>query len=114
MPKASEIAAEFRKFAALLDRTPDAITPRAFCLFAADTKEEFLGIGRALLRPLKKEVAGENSAHPTICLTYISPAAQFYTRVAQSLTCELIEPAKPAIYRCDPILSDNEFAEVEA
>lgn len=114
MPKASEIAAEFRKFADLLDRTPDAITPRAFCLFAADTKEEFLGIGRALPRPLKKEVVGENGAYPTLVLTYKSPAAQFYTRVAQSLTCELIEPAKPAMYRYDPILSDEELAEVEA
>jgi hypothetical protein len=47
-------------------------------------------------------------------LEYSSKFMDVYTSIPQSFTCTLIEPAKKAVYRCDPILSESEDAELEA
>lgn len=112
MPKAHEVAAALRTFADRLDLTPDAIVSRPFVSFSRDygkdDKEKFLNVAKALPRPFTKEWSGNE-----LQVIHDNPAAYIYARIDRSDVCELVEPAKPAVYRCDPILSEEEDAELE-
>ena len=35
-------------------------------------------------------------------------AVRHYVKIQRASVCELVEPAKPAVYRCVPLLSDEE------
>ena len=113
MPKASELATELRKFADSLDTNPDAEIVKAYLGFSCYAKEAFLATVRLLPRPLKKKVNEYANSRPDLQMSYESPALYAYTTVPQSLTCTLVEPARKAVYKCDPILSETEDAELE-
>lgn len=112
MPLAKEVAAELRKLADRLDTHAERYIPQIFVYMPSDSKESFLTIAKSLPRPAKKAVTG--SSNPEISVNYDNNIMKAWTTIAQSLTCELIEPAKPAVYRCDPILSAEEDAELES
>lgn len=115
MPKASEVAAELRKFADSLDRNPDAeiAVPAIYSHhWYKDSKQAFMNLARLMPRPLVKSLSYGDK--PDRVLTYESPALRIVASIPQSLTCELIAPATPAVYRCDPILSESEDAELES
>lgn len=112
MPLAKEVAAELRKLADRLDGCGEQEIPQAFICMPANDKECFLALARAVPRPAKKSVSG--TTHPQIEVGFDNDIVKIWTVVSQSLSCELIEPAKPAVYRCDPILSAEEDAELEA
>lgn len=114
MPKASEVAAELRKFVEGLEKNPDAEVSQPTMLFSAGNKEQFLNVARAMPRPMTKSLVGQDSRWPTIELRYRTDAISLWAKVPQSETCTLVEAAKPAVYRCDPILSPEEDAELEA
>lgn len=107
--KAALVAMELRKLADALDVQPDAEIVKPYVWFMANDKDAFLALARLLPRPLVKKLDG-----PYIQIGYDNPAIFVASQVSQSLTCELIEPAKPAVYRCDPILSEEEDAAVIA
>ena len=113
MPLAHEVATELRKFADSLDRVPDAEVSRPFMNFGRDylanDKERFLSIARFMPRPIKKEYTDRE-----LKLNYESPALYIFANIDRADVCELVEPAKPAVYRCDPILSDDEVESLEA
>lgn len=113
MPLAKDVATELRKLAYALDQTPDQSVPKPFILFSADDKDSFLRIARSIPRPFKKSIDGEDTRWPEITVTHETETAYIWAKVPQSLTCELVEPAKPAVYRCEPILSAEEDAELE-
>lgn len=113
MPKSSEIAAALRFLADHLDRYPDLEQKRPWVNFYCGTKEEFLAGAQILPRPIKKSENGDHSeSWSRIILTHEIPAIDLQVSVLKSLTCELVEPAKPAVYRCDPILSAIEEAQL--
>lgn len=113
MPKAAEVALELRKLADSLDRGPDTeITPAAL-MFHVDEKEIFKGLVRILPHPLTKSIFLPDSKYPYLHMTYDSKGLRVIAAIKQSLSCELIEPAKPAVYRCEPILSEAEEAALE-
>lgn len=111
---AGVVAAELRKIADALDAQPDAEIIKPYISFLGNTKEEFLSTARLLPRPLAKKIEGAESKWPSMRLTCTGMAIHVSASVPQSLTCELVEPARPAVYRCDPILSEAEEAEVIA
>lgn len=111
MPLAKDVAAELRKLADSLDKTPEQSVPHVFIHMSHHDKESFLSAARNMPRPFIKEVTP--SSYPELRLKYKTDAIHFWNCVPQSLTCELVEPAKPAVYRCDPILSLEEDAELE-
>lgn len=116
MPKAHEIATELRKLADALDAQPDAELVRPFLSWhhhSASEKGSFLSIAQIMPRPFKKTVDTLGS-NPVLDIQYQSNAITAYAQIPQSLTCELVEPAKPAVYRCDPILSALEEAQLES
>jgi len=112
MPKANEVATELRKLADALDRNPNAEVPHPYMGFGmsynAGDKERFLAIAAVLPRPLKK-VYRDNEFR----LEYESPTISVAARIDRQKVCELIEPAKPAVYRCDLILSEAEESLLE-
>lgn len=113
MPLAKEVAAELRKLADSLDCNGDAelIQPTIFFIHSGESsKAPFLALARLLPRPIVK---GENYSKEKIKLEYESAGLDIYVTIPKSLTCELVESAKPAVYRCDPILSAEEDAELE-
>jgi hypothetical protein len=114
MITAGQVAIELRKLADALDAQPDAKIIRPYVFFMGDEKDSFLNTARLLPRPLKKKLDDYGDKYRKIRIMYDTPAISIEASVPQSLTCELVEPAKPAVYRCAPILSDAEEAGVIA
>jgi hypothetical protein len=111
--KAGLVAIELRKLADALDVQPDAEIITPWIMFHGYEKDEFLATARLLPRPLTKKVEDDGSKWARVRLECKSPI-NISASAPQSLTCELVEPAKPAVYRCAPILSEEEDAEVLA
>jgi hypothetical protein len=115
MPKASEIAIELRKMADALDTEPDAQMVRPFLSwhhYSGSEKASFISIAKMMPRPFRK-VVDTLTTNPVLDIQYSSSAITIYAQIPQSLTCKLIEPAKAAVYECDPILSALEEAQLE-
>lgn len=108
---AGMLAIELRKLADALDAQPDAKITKPTVYFYCDAKDEFLAVARLLPRPLAKRVTdADDHKWARVRIEYQSPALDVDASIPQSLTCELLEPAKPAVYRCAPILSEEEDA----
>lgn len=112
MPKASEVASELRKLADSLDREPDAKIPLTGVYFSTryEDKQAFLNVAAILPRPIKKTYPCNGAE---IELEYRSDAIRVFATARRSVVCELVEPAKPAVYRCEPLLSEAEEAALE-
>ncbi len=113
MPLASEVAAELRKFADRLDTNPDAVIASPHMIFYhwnESDKSKFLEVAKLLPRPVIK---GEDSGKTNLRLTYDSPALSVVASIPKSISCVLVEPARPAVYDCITILSPEEDAELE-
>ena len=111
MPKAHEVASELRKLADSLDREPEAeITEPTIVAshYGAKEKTPFMNLARLLPRPYEKKWK-----ETEVELRYDSKTLTFIACIQRSIVCELIEPAKPAVYRCDPLLSVAEEAALE-
>lgn len=109
---AGMVAAELRKLADGLDKEPEAevIEPSIYfsCSYSRQPKEFFLNLAKLLPRPLKK-IFNDTE----IRLEYSSPALSVSAYTKRSVLCTLLEPAKPAVFKCDPILSPEEEAQLE-
>lgn len=116
MPTAHQVAIELRKFADALDTDPDveiAKTNVWWYFWSKSDKEMFKRIVRLLPRPLVKSIDDPTSDNPRIVVTSPSNAAvEFEARIPQRVNCRLVEPARPAVYDCEPLLSETEEAEI--
>jgi hypothetical protein len=110
MPLAKEVAIELRKLADALDQEPDAELPRTNVSFYCETKAQFIGSVQSIPRPLVKSEDRDDDRWKRIRVAHETPALHIDASVLKSLTCELVTPARPAVYRCDPILSLEEDA----
>lgn len=112
MPKASEVATELRKLADSLDREPDAEIPAPGVYFPTryEDKKAFLNVAAILPHPIKKTYPCNGTE---IELEYRTSSIRVSTCGQRDTVCELIEPAKPAVYRCEPLLSEAEEAALE-
>jgi hypothetical protein len=114
---AAGVAVELRKLADCLDKDSDSELGRvnvwaiyhAFSGKADKDKEHFLSFARMMPRPITKSKSGSE-----LVLEYRNGDFSIDCRIPQSVMCELVEPAKPAVYKCHPILSDEEDAALEA
>lgn len=109
MPKAKEVAAELRKLAEGLESDPEAEVSQPWITFWPG-KEAFLSLARLLPRPISKKYDAND-----VTLAYGSPSGTpIYVRAVagRTLVCRLVEPAKPAVYECEPLLSEAEEAQI--
>jgi hypothetical protein len=110
MPKASEIATELRRIADVLDKQPEteAIKPNLHFYHGYDsTKAQFLNLAAIFPRPYKK---GDGWDHKQITLTHETAAVNITASIERDKVCMLKEPARPAVYDCEPLLSQEEEA----
>lgn len=108
MPKASAIASELRWMADILEKEPEAelIKPDlSFYHGCSGTKDQFIALSSIFPRPFKK---GDGFDHDKITLTHEVDALHVYASIEKSKLCILVEPAKPAKYKCVPLLSLEE------
>lgn len=117
MPRAIEVAAELRKLADALEKGGDAKMKKPTLYFYCDstTVQEFKNAAKLLPRPLAKGIQDEDD--PKWCrvrLEYNSASLDVEASIPRAATCRIIEPAKPAVYDCEPLLSDAEEAVLTA
>lgn len=112
MPKASEVASELRKLADSLDKQPEVEIPAPGVYFPTryEDKKAFLNVASILPHPIKKTYPCNGTE---IELEYRTSAIRVSTCGQRDTVCKLVEPAKPAVYRCEPLLSEAEEAALE-
>ena len=112
MPKAHEVASELRRLADALDVQPEADIRTLWATFYCDTKEQFLNTAALLPKPLIKESTGGKYGRLSLLNTKrFDGPIRLECSVERTKTCRLVEPAREAVYECDPILS--QFEELE-
>jgi hypothetical protein len=111
MPKASEVAIELRKLADGLDTLGDTNVTDPWISFyhtSSDAKDMFLALAKAFPRPFTKEY--EEGDNGDLVLKYKTPAAFIKASIRRTNVCRVVEPAKPAVYECEPLLSAEDHA----
>ena len=108
MTTAGAVAVELRKLADSLDQNPAAqvTSPNIYfsCTYLDEkSRDVFLGLVKILPRPLVKEYISSE-----VWVKYKSKSLSISVYIERSKVCELIEPAKPAVFRCEPLLSEDE------
>lgn len=117
MPKAHDVAEELRKLADGLDKEPEAKITDASVYFShwmSDEKRKmmFLTLARLLPRPLQKQYPKEDAQGGDLELIYKSAAMRINASIPRSVVCHIVEPAKPAVYKCEPLLSEEDEKEL--
>lgn len=111
-PTASAIASELRKLADALDKGGETPIPKANLWWSFNSKEELASLVKLLPKPLTKRIDDPDSVYPYLIVERVHPLVDIDLRGPQAKTCTLIEPARPAKYRCDSILSELEEDEL--
>ena len=106
------IAAELRKLADSLEKEPDAKIESVLVSFHCDQKETFLTVARLFPRPFTKSVKYQDTDYPDLHIEHKSDAITVWARVPQKKMCTLVRAAQPAVYDCEPLLSDEEEASI--
>jgi hypothetical protein len=113
MPLAKEVAIELRKLADALDLHPDVETcvPRlSFFYDFEQDKAKFIATANILPHPLVKTYPKDSNTYSRVSVTHETPALHVSTSIYRQAVCELISPAKPAVYDCKLTLSGDEDA----
>lgn len=111
MAKAKQVAEALRTIASNLEAEPEAEVGYFFCSARPDHKEQSLTLARLMSRPYVKEYSDREIElrHDFMASdTRHGYAVRNYVTIQRASVCELVEPAKPAVYRCAPLLSDEE------
>lgn len=106
---AGQVAAELRCIADVLDKQPDTVIAKPDLNFWCDEKDVFLTTAKMFPHPLKKRMSGsDGDSYRRLYIEHDRDAVKMTTSIYQSQICELVEPAKPAVYHCPSILSAEE------
>lgn len=108
MPKANEVATELRKLADALSVQPETEIDKPRVIFSYYEKEPFIAAVRLLPHPLTKKIDYPDEKFASMVVTYNTDAICISASAPRSKTCEIIEPAKPAVYDCPSLLSEEE------
>jgi hypothetical protein len=107
---AGSVAIELRRIADALDKEPDATVEPPMVTFYCNNyllpdkgKAVFLKTIHLLPKPLSKR-PNDNAME----LEFRTASIWLGVSIDRSVVCEIVEPAKPAVYRCEPILSLEE------
>lgn len=111
-PTAHEVATAFRQLADSLDRNPDAPIKKPWISFYCDDKQAFANVVKLLPRPLVRKEESGDDRWARIKVEHVTAVIDVNASIPKSLTCELVEPARAAVYRCDPVLSLLEEGEL--
>jgi hypothetical protein len=110
--KAIDAVKNLRTLADLLEEHGEAeIRMSAATVWFGD-KESFLSIARDLPRPIAKE--WEEGPYGDLKLTHgiLNKTGNINLYIRRSIICEIVEPARPAVYNCPSIFSPEEEVEM--
>jgi hypothetical protein len=114
MVKAGAIAIELRKLADALDTNPEAETVQPTLMFGCwSNKPAFFAAASLVPRPAKKDWGKPEDQYAYLNVTHESEALKVQATIWRSEVCEIVEPARPAVFRCPSILSEAEEAALE-
>jgi hypothetical protein len=103
---AHEIANKLREIADRFDAQPELQLESASLHFHPYGKQHFLNTVSLMPRPFKKSVPSWDDE--SIQIEHENDAVKVYATAKRKLACRLITPAQPAVYDCDPLLSQAE------
>ena len=108
MPKANDVATELHMLANHLAEGGDLEVkiPSIYLSYrygGDKAKDEFLALAKLLPRPLKKHYGSHD-----LELKFETEALYVCVAIERDKVCRLVEPAKPAVYECEPVLSPEE------
>ena len=106
--KAIDAVANLRKLADLLEKHGELEIGMSSANVWVDDKEAFKAIARDFPRPAKKRSDNTEFGDITLETGELSETGKIGIKISQSLICELVEPAKPAVYRCPSIFSPSD------
>ena len=114
MQKAIDVAAELRNLADHIEKGGYTFIETPLIYFSYryggdDAKDSFIAFSKLLPRPIRKEYDSRD-----LTLKYETPAMRIYSTIERSKVCRVVEPAKDAVYECEPLLSADEESELEA
>jgi hypothetical protein len=111
--KAIDAVANLRKLAHMLETHPEAEIDTAYFSIGFYDKASFLAVAQDMPRPFEKVY--ETGSYPDLRLSHggIRRDGIILLTIPRDKACTLVEPAKPAVYDCDPILSADEEAQLE-
>jgi hypothetical protein len=105
------LAANYRKLADWLDSKPE-FEPRdevaELTQFYFSHKEEFLSFVRAVRNGVKRF-----TEHDVRFTADTPDGMTVWAEVDRNSVCRIVTPAQPAVYDCEPLLSQDEMAEIE-
>ena len=106
--KASEVANELRRIADALAGSDLDIDPFLVIHTTERNKESFQNLAKIMPKPMVKGVDFLGTSYEDFKLSH-----EFWAiKTSRSTVCHIKEPAKPAVYECDPIFSTNEEDEL--
>ena len=111
--KARQVAAALRTIAENLEREPEAEVGYFFCTAYPQHRAHALNLARLMTRPYTKEYSDHaiELAHDFMASDItLDFAVRHRIKFERSSVCEPVEPAKPAVYKCNPLLSNEEEA----
>ena len=106
---AGAVAQELRRIADALDKEPTLeIAPYLSISAKFDDVEGFRKLAKIMPRPMTKKIAFEGETYEDFVLE-----SEFWNiKIPRKTICKIIQPARPAIYDCPPVLSEEEEAEM--
>ena len=117
MAKAKQVAAALRTIAENLDKEPESEVGTYFLIdVVGNDKQVFLNKARLMPRPVTKKWSPDSL---TLTHNFMASsdkydyALRYYIEIPRNTVCELVEPAKPAVYRCEPLLLEEEEAAID-
>jgi hypothetical protein len=116
MPSGKEIACELRQIADHYEGLADVelIRPRLEFNCLSSGKDKFIIAAKNVPRPSAKDYGKEGDPYAFIRVNHAGNHIDVQAFAMRSDICKIIKPAQPAEYDCEPILSIEEQAEIEA
>lgn len=114
MHTAIEIATDLRALADHYEKLGDIKLPKPRLVFHGEDKSQFVACSQALPRPIEKVYPTRDGDYESVRFYHHLRSLDVESWAWRVVACRVVEPPKPAVYECDPILSETEEAEITA
>lgn len=111
--KAIDAVENLRAMVDLLEKHGEAEIHMASTTVWFHKKESFLAFANDFPRPFTKEYEQGKHADLTVGHGTLAVNGHIQMKIGQSNICELVEPPRPAVYKCPALLSPEEEEEPE-
>ena len=100
------LVAGLRQIADYYEAHPDSILPYVTVMAFPETREQFLAEAKRLAAGAKIEKSLAPYKEEYFRITRTFGTVNIEVEIRQALLCRLLEPARPAVYDCPPLLEE--------